>query len=822
MKMHAYPFALGIFFLLGTLIVPLQSSADEAEGNATQPISPVQSAKAASGPDCRGCHADYYKKWDLSPHGTCLRQVDEKLISSLQLPKHIFSYGQTSFAIASKGNSLQMLESEPEGETTYDITYAIGGKQFFYFLTPLEKGHLQLLPLAYDIERKEWFDAARIDIPHIPARQPGTAPQLWKQRAFSFSTICSHCHVNSYSHSYNLEHDSYPPIDQASGLDCASCHGPGKTHAANRKANQADATKQQSGTADDIIRGGSAFSNKQVNDNCAVCHALALPLTTGFKPGDDFSDNFSLITLEHPAFYPDGRAKGETFVYGSWQLSPCALSGKLNCLHCHTPGGNFRFKDDPNKACSPCHADIVNNPVPHTHHAAETDAGKCITCHMPQHQAGSLRETDHSMLPPTPALSKAFGSPNSCNSCHTDKDIDWADNQVRKWQTHDYQAPLLKRAGLIAAARQKDWNRLPEMISYLSDAGHNDFFTASLLRLLSGYNSQELWKIVLKLQNDPSPIVRAAVIAYLGRSACPDAFPSLVHAIGDQTLLVRIQAALELSQIPIKGFPMIIQVQMKNAMTEYVGSLIARPDQWNAHYQMGTLFARQGNRKVARSAYEKALELEPHALPALVNLSLLQLQSGELPKAEETIRKALKLAPDNIQALLNLGVILGKKGDRKGSEATLRQILELDPNQAEAAFNLAVLLAQNKDQDHLKEALQYARQAYELRPEDTRYAFALAFYLNSTKQQAEALAILQKAMKQRPNVPDLYLLLGEIQTEQGDKQGAIATYNAGMQMKGATEKFKKLLSQRLQKLTGVSSETQQTEQSETTKSNEKE
>ena len=77
---------------------------------------------------------------------------------------------------------------------------------------------------------------------------------------------------------------------------------------------------------------------------------------------------------------------------------------------------------------------------------------KCVSCHMPMTDFARMNRSDHSMLPPAPAATIEFGSPNACNSCHKDKDTAGRPN-VKQWRTRDYQAPLLKRAGLIEAAK---------------------------------------------------------------------------------------------------------------------------------------------------------------------------------------------------------------------------------------------------------------------------------------------------------------------------------------------------------------------------------
>ena len=124
-------------------------------------------------------------------------------------------------------------------------------------------------------------------------------------------------------------------------------------------------------------------------------------------------------------------------------MSPCVKSGKLDCLHCHTSSGRYKFKAEEkvNDACLPCHQDKVTNSTAHTHHKPGTPGNKCISCHMPMTEFARMRRSDHSMLPPTPATTIAFKSPNACNNCHSDKSPQWADERVREWRERDYQEP---------------------------------------------------------------------------------------------------------------------------------------------------------------------------------------------------------------------------------------------------------------------------------------------------------------------------------------------------------------------------------------------
>ncbi len=114
----------------------------------------------------------------------------------------------------------------------------------------------------------------------------------------------------------------------------------------------------------------------------SFCHAKAVVLTDSFMPGARFFDHYGLVTLENPDYYPDGRDLGENYTYTTtWLMSPCVKSGQIDCLHCHTSSGRYRFKaaDKANQACMPCHKTKVDNSTEHTHHEVDSPGNKCIS-----------------------------------------------------------------------------------------------------------------------------------------------------------------------------------------------------------------------------------------------------------------------------------------------------------------------------------------------------------------------------------------------------------------------------------------------------------
>ena len=104
----------------------------------------------------------------------------------------------------------------------------MGGKNVYYFLTPLERGRLQVLPVAYDVQKKTWYDTAASGVRHFPDRRDEALH--WTDRMFTFNTICFNCHVSQLRTNYDLASDTYKTTWSEPGISCESCHGPAGEH----------------------------------------------------------------------------------------------------------------------------------------------------------------------------------------------------------------------------------------------------------------------------------------------------------------------------------------------------------------------------------------------------------------------------------------------------------------------------------------------------------------------------------------------------------------------------------------------------------------
>jgi tetratricopeptide (TPR) repeat protein len=622
-------------------------------------------------------------------------------------------------------------------------------------------------------------------------------PINWKDWQYTFNTACYGCHVSQVSTNYDLKTDTYRTVWKEPGINCEACHGPADEHIRVCEA----APKGTIPKDLKLTRGGRDFSKEQNNAMCSSCHAKAVALTDTFQPGDRFFDHFGLVTLENPDYYPDGRDLGENYTYTSWLMSPCVKSGKLDCLHCHTSSGRYKFKaeDKANQACMPCHKDKVDNSTEHTHHKADSLGNKCIGCHMPTTEFARMHRTDHSTLPPTPAATLAFNSPNACNLCHKEQTPQWADEWVRKWRVRDYQAPLIRRASLVEAACKRDWSKIQETLDYITSKDRDEIFAASLIRLVQTSGDPRVAPALLKAIKDPSPLIRSAAATALQNVSTEESLLALVEAVGDDYRLVRVRAAASLAghnNLPLTETD---NKKIEAANKEYLNSILSRPDQWDSHYNLGNYHLDRRDFKQAVDSYEQALKIEPRGVLAMVNEAMAYARMGENQKANDALQKALKVAPDNAAANFNMGLLKAEENDLVTAEKHLRAALKADPQMAQAAYNLCVILSK----DRLDEAVDFCRKAVEARSDAPRYAFTLAFYQQQRGDLVGAASALDLLIKQYPAYADAYVLLGAIYEKQEKKAQAEGVYKKGLAVDGIPDHYKVRMKSRLDAMKAV-------------------
>jgi hypothetical protein len=244
---------------------------------------------------------------------------------------------------------------------------------------------------------------------------------------------------------------------QEPGINCETCHGPSTQHIAEMTqrefylANPLDPPVNFHGAG-----------NRDFVAICSQCHMQSAIRTPGphgelnYSSSSEFfmrSQRIPFGEFSRKGFYKDGRFRQTTFIVEALERSQCFKKGQVSCGNCHDPHGHvsnrdtstsnpasLRFPDQPDRACTDCHKQFqdASNLTAHTHHRADSEGRRCVSCHMPRIMDALLfRARTHQIDDvPNADMTQRFGqqeSPNACLLCHEKKNAEWVKQQLQSW-----------------------------------------------------------------------------------------------------------------------------------------------------------------------------------------------------------------------------------------------------------------------------------------------------------------------------------------------------------------------------------------------------
>lgn len=114
----------------------------------------------------------------------------------------------------------------------------------------------------------------------------------------------------------------------------------------------------------------------------------------------------------------------------------------------------------------------------------------------------------------------------------------------------------------------------------------------------------------------------------------------------------------------------------------------------------------------AQRAYHMALEIDPRAAAAHLNLGKLYHDAGDLEKAEAHYGAAAQIDPEDPAPHFNLGVLMEDFKRPQEAMVAYREAIELDPAFADAHYNLALLFESMGKKAQAVAHLRTARKIY--------------------------------------------------------------------------------------------------------------
>lgn len=248
--------------------------------------------------------------------------------------------------------------------------------------------------------------------------------------------LCDGCHAVNY----NIQTKTVTEWN----VGCEKCHGPGSEH-------------MQRPSRANIVN-PARLNYVQANNVCIQCHAQGQPLKSpiegkyydwpvGFHVGLDLQGFWKLeehklgeTTFTH---FPDGtghknRMQGNDFV------TSVMYTRGITCFSCHDVHGTANNADllkPVSVMCLQCHGpQSPNGPraatiEQHTQHKAGSTGNECVACHMPkiEQTIADINVRSHTFKFIPPSATETLKVPNSCNTCHTDRTVQWATDTLKTW-----------------------------------------------------------------------------------------------------------------------------------------------------------------------------------------------------------------------------------------------------------------------------------------------------------------------------------------------------------------------------------------------------
>lgn len=678
---------------------------------------------------CTDCHQTQSQQWQGSHHQQAMQHaIDSNVVG--RFDGQVLIYAGTPYRFYRDGTDFVIDADNAEGITVpFTVRYTFGVYPLQQYLVEFAGGRLQALPVAWDArpqsqDGQRWF--------HLyPDRTIRYDDELhWTGANQNWNFMCADCHSTGLDKNYDLASDSFDTQWAEISVGCEACHGQGRSH--QLWAQQPESTRNQDPSKglpirfnqhtinNWILKPGSNTatraptqtlqqSNVTEVERCASCHSRRLAQAPD-QPGAPIEDSLSLSLLEARLYHNDGQIKDEVFEHGSFIQSRMYLQG-VSCSDCHN-SHSLELRAPGAKVCSQCHRSDYFASPDHSHHRPASDSDKensaivsattarqpdCLDCHMPSTNYMVVDpRRDHSLRVPRPDLTVSQGTPNACQSCHTDRPDSWAADSVHQWLGRDARG-FQTYATALEAGRQGTLDAEAELLTLLASQ-QPAIARASALQLLPPVFRWQNTAPLLTSLKDNDAIVRKAAIGVVEALPVPQRIALVVPLLNDPVRSVRMEAARLLASLPETALPAEAFVQRNEALDEFIAAQLFNAERPESHLNLGNLYRDQGRLDIAEQSYRQAITTNPRFSPAWANLADLYRAKGLEQQAMELLQQGLEVVPEDSTLLV------------------------------------AQAFALIRQQRH-SQALQALAKAVTHAPDNSRYHYIYGIALNSTPQQ---------------------------------------------------------------------------------------
>lgn len=191
-------------------------------------------------------------------------------------------------------------------------------------------------------------------------------------------------------------------------------------------------------------------------------------------------------------------------------------------------------------------------------------------------------------------------------------------------------------------------------------------------------------------------------------------------------------------------------------------------------YKLAALSAIRLDRlDIAEPALKTAVQLAPGDYLAHFHLGALYYTKSLFLAARPELERAAQLNPGYMPALLFLGLTLEEVGDETSTVATYRKAIEMAGEQRSAREMPYIYLGRfYYRRDRFDDGLSLLEKAVEINPRSGEAWLELGKTLHGLKRDTDAVAALERSAAAEARDPDVHYLLYRILASQGHEQAA--------------------------------------------------
>lgn len=172
--------------------------------------------------------------------------------------------------------------------------------------------------------------------------------------------------------------------------------------------------------------------------------------------------------------------------------------------------------------------------------------------------------------------------------------------------------------------------------------------------------------------------------------------------------------------------------------------------------------------------FDRAIQVDPQYAPGFIGRARCEFREGKLTAAVASAKQATTLEPQRLESWYLLGDLYRALEQPTEAIAAYDQALKVSANDFDAiAYKTMALLSVNR----MKEAEAEIKRLNEIRPQAALAKYLKAYLAHQQGRSREAVNLLQQAIKDNPNNPQVHLLYGTVNYAIQNDEIALSSFN---------------------------------------------